>query len=295
MIYVDIYSFFPSLVSIYFIGVFPRKVSFRQKSIEMSTKQTSDQSSQTDEILPIKRSKFGKYLGYKDITLKDILTILFTLLVPAMIGTLAVILQKNQIDLSEKNRISDLHISQLQRQSDDDQTATTGNDTVFNSYIKNIIDMTVASYQGSRLENPKYELTRALTMTALRQLDSEKKRLLIQFLYDIKFAKVGTSSPYGYVDNQDQKHLQGIVLNNVDFSNGLKLRFILLQRVTLTNTSFANSDLEGSYFTDSILTGVNFSQTNLISARFINTQLFQWSISCLCSIHSIESHTIKYH
>ena len=108
----------------------------------MSTKQTSDQQSQTVEDESAKSSKYKKLLGYKHVTLKDILSMLFTLLIPAMIGILAVVVQKSDLDLTEKNRQNDLQISELQRKSDGDQTEALGNETILNNYMKNIIDMT---------------------------------------------------------------------------------------------------------------------------------------------------------
>lgn len=109
-------------------------------------------------------------------------------------------------------------------------------------------------YQKNRKENPRYEITRVLTNTALRQLNLKKKIFLIQFLYNMAFAKRERLSPYGFAETVDEKHLQGTILNYADFSN---------------------SNLEGCDFTDSVLTGGNFSQTNLIAARFFNTQLHQ--------------------
>ena len=114
-----------------------------------------------------------------------------------------------------------------------------------------------------------------LTITALRQLSFEKKRLVVQFLYDIGYARRGPSFFYRSGDTEDDKNLKGVILNNIDFGNDLQFWKLLLRQTYLINASFANSYLEGSDFTDSVLTGVNFSQTNLIGVRFFNTQLQQ--------------------
>ena len=240
----------------------------------MATKQLSHESNAVIEIIPKNPSKFQRYIGIRDITLKDILTMLFTLLIPTMIAISAVLLQKNEIDLTQKNRDNDLHISKLQRQSDQEQTEALGNDTVFNSYVKNIVDITLY-YKTDGSDSPQYKSIRVLTLTALRQLNFEKKKLLVQFLYDMEFARRGTFIFYVKIEDDDVKHLDGAILDNVDLSYAFKLSGLLLRRVQLINASFSNSYLKDSDFTNSILTGVNFSQTNLIGAKFFNTQLQQ--------------------
>ena len=238
------------------------------------SKQLSNQSNPVVDIRPEKRSKCQKYMGFRDITFKDILLILFTLLIPTMIGVLTVVLQKNEIDLTEKGRQNDYRIGQLQRQSDEQQTEAVANETIFNNYMKNIIDLTLY-YKTDAVDSPQYKMTRVLTITALRQLNLEKKKLVIRFLYDIEFLQRRIFIFFNEDRNESFKHLEGAILDNLQLDQNLKLTEIVLRRVSLINTSFAQSDLEGSDFTDSILTGVNFSHTNLISARFINTQLQQ--------------------
>lgn len=240
----------------------------------MGSKHAASQSDKDVETTESKPKKYEKYIGCKNFTLKDILSAFFTLLIPAMIGILAVILQKNEIDVTQKNRLNDLYIGELQRESDDQQTQILANETIFNSYVKNIVD-TILYYQPDGGDSPQYNITRILSLTALRQLNIEKKRLLIQFLYDVEFAKrriyiFKISEPY-----EDIKNLKEAILNNVDFSNGLELPEIIFRGVSLINASFADSDFGGADFSNSKLNGANFSGTKLDGARFINTQLQQ--------------------
>jgi len=195
----------------------------------------------------------------------------FTFLIPAMISILAVILQKNEMDLTGENRQNDFLIAQLQRESDEEQTQALGNETVFSNYIKNMADVILSS--STRMGNQHYIVTRALTITVLRQLDLEKKKLVILFLYDSWIIHRGGNIFLVNSPADPPKHLKGAILNNVNFSNDLELPGIVLRSVTLINASFSNSDLQDSDFSNSILIGVNFAGSKLDGARFFDTKL----------------------
>ena len=230
-----------------------------------------DQSVQTNVSVESKGSTH--WTGYDRFTLRTVIEIVFTLLIPVMIGILAVVLQRNEIQLTEKNRENDYLIGQLQRQSDEEQTRLLGNETVFSNYVKNMAD--VILYGPNKLENQYFIVTRALTSTVLRQLDLEKKRLVIQFLYDTGILRRGenifaTNNPL-----DADRHLRGAILDKVDFSNGLDLSAILLREVRLLEATFARSNLQAADLSDSILVRVNFSETNLDRAKFVDAQLQQ--------------------
>jgi len=104
-----------------------------------------------------------------------------------MIDILAIVLQKNEIDVTQKNRQNDLYISNLQRASDDQQTQVIANETVLNNYVINMFN--VILNQSNSVDSPQYNITRVLPINALRQLNLEKKTLLVQFLDDVEFSK----------------------------------------------------------------------------------------------------------
>ena len=213
------------------------------------------------------------WTGYDRFTLKTFVEIVFTLLIPVMIGILAVVLQKNESELTEKNRKNDYLIGQLQRQSDEEQTRLLGNETVFSNYVKNMAD--VILFGPTKLENQHFIVTRALTSTVLRQLDLEKKRLVIQFLYDTGILHRGENIFATNIALDADRHLKGVILDKVDFSNGLDLSAILLREVRLVEATFARSNLQAADLSASILSRVNFSGTNCDRAKFVNAQLDQ--------------------
>jgi uncharacterized protein YjbI with pentapeptide repeats len=198
---------------------------------------------------------------------------LFTFLIPALISILAVILQKTEMDSTGENRHHDMLIAQLQRETDEEQIRTLGNETVFSNYIKNMADVILSS--STKMGNQHYIVTRALTITVLRRLDLEKKRLVILFLYDSGIIHRGGDIFAVNSPADPPKHLNGAVLNNIHCDGGLDLSAILLRSVTLINASFSNSDLHESDFSNSILNGVNFSGANLDGTKFIDSQLQQ--------------------
>ena len=188
----------------------------------MSCKRSSNQSDQIHQSVRTTLQKPSKYaicIGYKDFTLKDAIKMLFTLLIPATIGILPVIVQKNEIDITQKNRQNDLYISQLERQSDEEQTDALGNDTAFNNYVKNTVE-TILYYKSDDVNSQQYKMTRILIITALRRPNLEKKILVVQILYGIQFAQRGEFIFDIAVRDEEVKHLGGTILNNLDFSNG---------------------------------------------------------------------------
>ena len=211
------------------------------------------------------------WLGYERFTLKSVIELLFALLIPVMIGILTIVLQRSDTALTEKNRKNDFVVGQLQRQSDEEQTQALANETVFSGYVKNIAD--VILYSPAKLENQHWIVTRALTTTALRQINSQKKALLIHFLHSTGILQRGENPLNTNTASDADRHLTGANLDNVDFSDSPSLPKLILRNVRLINGSFVGCDLQRSDFSHSILHRVNFSNANLDGAKFVNVQL----------------------
>jgi hypothetical protein len=47
----------------------------------------------------------------------------------------------------------------------------------------------VILYQPNSVNSPQFNITRVLSINALRQINLEKKKILVKFLYDVEFAK----------------------------------------------------------------------------------------------------------
>ncbi|CAF3607927.1 unnamed protein product [Rotaria sordida] len=237
----------------------------------MHTKQVIDQSDKYVQTIPNEPPKHETWHGFNDFSFKNGLEMLFAFLIPAVIAIVAIFIQRNDMDIGRKNRENDLNISQLQRDSDEQQTRYLANETVFSNYVKNIGDIIL--YSPVRFDAEQYIVTRALTSTILRQLDLDRKRLVIQFLYDATILQRNTNIFDTPHTNGNHINLEGVVLDQVNFSGILNLSTIMLRSVSLVNATFSNSNLDASDFSNSKLIGVNFSNTKLSRVKFVNVEL----------------------
>ncbi|CAF3750655.1 unnamed protein product [Rotaria sp. Silwood1] len=237
----------------------------------MYRKRIFDRSDKYVQTIRYELPKHKAWHGFNHFTLKNGLEMLFALLIPAAIAILAISVQKNDMDMNRKNRENDLYISQLQRDSDEQQARYLANETIVSNYIKNMGDIIL--YSLVKFDGQQYTVTRALTSTILRQLDLNRKRLVIQFLYDATILRRYTSIFDTHTTNENEKNLEDVILDQVNFSGGLNLSTIVLRSVSLVNATFSNSNLDASDFSNSILTGVNFSNTKLSRVKFNNVEL----------------------
>ncbi|CAF3703307.1 unnamed protein product [Rotaria sp. Silwood1] len=237
----------------------------------MHMKRVFDRSDKDVQTIPYELRRHKTWHGFNAFSLKDGLEMLFLLLIPAAIAIIAIFIQKHDMDMNIKNRENDLYINQLQRDSDEQLALYLANETVFSNYVKNMGD--VILYSPVQFQGQQYIVTRALTSTILRQLDVDRKRLVIQFLYDATILRRYTSIFDTHTTSENERNLDGVVLDQVNFSGGLNLSRIVLRSVSLVNATFSNSNLYASDFSNSILTGVNFSNTKLTRVKFLNVEL----------------------
>ena len=113
------------------------------------------------------------------------------------------------------------------------------------------------------LENHRLAtVLRAKTLTALRQLDGQRKAYLIQFLYEAELL----------AHNRSPLDLSGAELNKIDLS-GRKLDNISLSGALLRETNFSQTSLSHSNLNDVQLTGASFFACQASGSSFIGANL----------------------
>ncbi len=162
--------------------------------------------------------------------------------------------------------------------------------TDYFSKMQGLIVETKKSKQtpGSKESNSEERLllefrptAKALTLSVLEQLDGKRKGKVITYLAESQLITADNNEPSPQPEIElDGANLKGMVLNDVDqvVKNGNKLR-VIIKKSDMTDSRFeriglfANSDLTGSNFSNSILTSVDFTNANMPQAKFIKGKI----------------------
>lgn len=122
-------------------------------------------------------------------------------------------------------------------------------------------------------------IARAKTLNTLRMLDSDRKGLLISFLYDsgLIFARLEVFfDPNGdkYLDYNDKIDLEGADLRGANLS-GYFLRDVNLRRTDLSGTNLSGADLTGAIIREANLMDADLSGADLRWADLSGSSLVQ--------------------
>ena len=116
------------------------------------------------------------------------------------------------------------------------------------------------------------DVAKALTLAVLRHISADRKRDLLQFLYDAGLIYRGKA----IVDIQNADlsgtDLSNSKLNNIDLS-GVDLSGATLNRANLSGADLSNARLTGADLTAANLSGVNLTGTDLSNAILNGTNL----------------------
>jgi uncharacterized protein YjbI with pentapeptide repeats len=152
------------------------------------------------------------------------------------------------------------HNADQQRTLDQQQAA------ILQTYIDNIQDLLLnhdLQGLGVKLQSDSVrhedvvELARARTLTALRGLDSERKGILVKFIYE--------AGLIGFDDNKANTHDAVIYLDDSDLRTA-DLSGASLSGANLNSVHLNGADLSGAYLFDAHLNGADLSGANLIRA-----------------------------
>ncbi len=135
-------------------------------------------------------------------------------------------------------------------------------DNLLINYINQMSDLLQKTNENLTNISLSTTLIHSKTLTLIHQLDSNRNRQVIRFLYEAGLLNARDKSPLDLSESE---------LFNIDMSSkiyGKKMHNLYLSGVDLTNSSFVNRDLTGSNFSNTILSGVNFSFTTLLHSDF---------------------------
>ncbi len=221
-------------------------------------------------------------------TLWEWLTIL---LVPLMIAafTIAITLQQNQI--SQRQHDSDQKLAEAIHKNDLQTADDRQKEDILVNCQNDISDLLLNSRLGlSKEGEPVREVAYIKTLTALRRLDSSRKRTLIQFLYQARL--IGGLPPHHdpfassmdvAVISLESADLRGASLSEVHLTgidlSGADLTGAILSKAHLLKAKLQNVDLSGSNLSDANLEFANLSDANLRGANLEDADLSYTNLS----------------
>ena len=163
----------------------------------------------------------------------------------------------------------------------------------FNKYIEKISEYLLTKKLGSANKSQDVsKIARTLTRTTLRQLDTNRKAEVLQFIFELKLID---KSPIISLNGAD---LKSVNLKNA-FLSGAEIRGAYFQgsdfrNANLTNTNLCGSSLDKTDFRGAILEGTDFSfcfirnanlegidltHANITGADFSSSNLFKVKIT----------------
>jgi uncharacterized protein YjbI with pentapeptide repeats len=195
--------------------------------------------------------------------------------IPLMIGVFTITTTLLQQKLSRQQREQDKYESSLLREQSNRLADNLQKETILVSYLNDVSNLLMKENHTKILIH-----IRTKTLTSLRQLDSERKRYLLLFLYESELI-------HQYPDQQISTLLK---INKADFNsiqfngtNDNKCTFLrmYLYDVYLSNSSFIDCYIDRSNFSYSTMYNALFYKGLLIRITFKFALLDN---SCFCNI-----------
>lgn len=173
-----------------------------------------------------------------------------SILVPVMIGLKTLAVSVVQLYIASEERKQDLRIADKRRW-----------DTILATYIREMSGILTKHQVSSKKIDPFLAVVvRAKTLIACRQLDTERKAWLIQFLYESGTITVEQNP----IDMRDA-YLDGIDLSTTVFNS--------IQQASLSRISLSGASLINASFNERYLHGANFSGCTMLGASFRRAKL----------------------
>lgn len=226
------------------------------------------------------------------ISMKDILRICSSALVPLMIGVMTFMMTIQQHRQGVENRQNDILIAKdlrdQQRALDDQRRAqdrdfqeqnrwqdlqiaeAVRQDLVLSTYLNEMTRLSI-EFNFSLGKNVLKVVVRPKTLVALQQLNSRRKILLLEFLYESDLIRGG------HVNFESTTALNGADLNNInlnpDDQHHRLFSFLSLVGAQLVNVTLRKCNLYLADFESASMIGASFSEAYLYKANFFRTSL----------------------
>jgi uncharacterized protein YjbI with pentapeptide repeats len=234
--------------------------------------------------------------GFRGKTLWDLLGLLIVPVVIALaVWYLSEVSRQNQQQIEDQRAKAEQDIedqrAKAQQQIEDDRVR----DSVLQSYIQDMTGLLLDRRLADSVPNdPIRDIARSSTLTAIRQLDSYRKGILLQFLSESNLIKTDID-PIIYLFGAD---LRGADLRGADL-RGTNLSRANLSSANLVGTNLFRADLSGANLSGAILnpavlsganlsganlsganlSGANLNGANLSGANLVGTNLFRADLS----------------
>ena len=226
-------------------------------------------------VQPPKRGRFASWTGFSGKTLWDWLQLLAVLAVPLAVAFGTTYFAYQQTQLSDVQHQHEVDAANLQHQRDVDAANLQHQETILKSYQDDLKDLMLN--QGLITSKPNDEvrvIARTEVLSALRQLDSGRNRVFLQFLQDAHLiGAVFSDEEKGIV----QRYHNVISFNGADLtSDTLKSSNLSETNLSGANLSFADlngADLNGANLNGATLNGANLSGGRLRGANLSGGRL----------------------
>jgi len=226
-------------------------------------------------VQPPKRGRFASWTGFSGKTLWDWLQLLAVLAVPLAVAFGTTYFAYQQTQLSDVQHQHEVDAANLQHQRDVDAANLQHQETILKSYQDDLKDLMLN--QGLITSKPNDEvrvIARTEVLSALRQLDSARNRVFLQFLQDAHLiGAVFSDEEKGIV----QRYHNVISFNGADLtSDTLKSSNLSGANLSETNLSGANlsfADLNGADLNGADLNGADLNGANLNGATLNGANL----------------------
>ena len=163
---------------------------------------------------------------------------------------------------------------------------------ILSDYLKQMTTLLVEHKLSTKAhDNPTAQAARALTLTTIRELDSERNQLLTNFLFEAKLIQVDKPGDYSYFPallkgaNLNSANLQGAYLSGAYLMDAY-LNGTNLTRANLIDAILTDSNLYDANLIDAILSGANLYGAYLIRANLNGAYLIRANLD---SAHLIDA------
>lgn len=211
---------------------------------------------QNNEKTPNRFPKWIRWTGFADKTLWDWMQLL---IVPIVLGAGALWFQAQSNRTSQQ---SEEQRAKAQRTIESDRERQAALQAYLASISTLLLDKNLSRPSE---DDPVMEIARTNTLSTLRQLDADRKRLLITFLYDsrlIGFISRPSSRDQDDSDSTEETpptRVQYIIdMEGADLS-GANLSDAFLEGIDLFGVNLTNADLTGAVLNDAVLSNANLS------------------------------------
>ena len=199
------------------------------------------------------------------LSLGDFLKACSTALVPLMIGVMTLVTTLQQNKLANDNRRQDLYIAQATRQ-----------DLILSTYL-NEMSRLLIDFNFNLSKQVRSIVVRPKTLTALHQLNPQRKVLLLEYLYESNLIRSRHYIFEQYTTDLREADLKQIDLNPKEFDRrpltylslvGTHLNEAKFDQCQLNGADFELAQMAKASFRGSLLENVNFFRTSLINTDF---------------------------